>query len=122
MFKNGRWTNNHAATNPQIPTFCSSNDFLNKLIGIRDKISISTPVSGSLIDNTDPPSTCTEQLQSLISIPQSELKLVVTSKSSTSLLDPIPTKLFKELLSLPCKPILQMMNPSRSSGLCPYIA
>ena len=43
-------TNNHAATSPQIP----------KIIGIRDKISISTPISCSVIDNTGPPSTCTE--------------------------------------------------------------
>ena len=105
-------------TNPQIPASCSSNDFLNvfndKIIGIIDKISMSTSVSGSFIANTRP-STCTEQLKCLTPIPQSEqlVKLVVTSKYSTSLLDPIPTKLLNQfftLLILNCHQVMSLYH------------
>ncbi len=48
---------------------------------------------------------------------QDELnKLITTSKPTTCLLDPVPTKLLKELLPVAEEPLLNIINSSLSLG------
>ncbi|KAJ8245152.1 hypothetical protein GJAV_G00274640, partial [Gymnothorax javanicus] len=123
LFKTvAKLTNNHAASTPQIPASCSSNDFLKffsgKIIEIRENIIASLAVGEGL--NLKPHAMHINQFDSFSPICLSELaKLVTTSKSTTCLLDPIPSKLLKELLPILGSPILHIINSSLISGLVP---
>ncbi len=61
-----------------------------------------------------------EKLQCFRTIGQDELnKLITASKPTTCLLDPVPTKLLKELLPVAEKPLLNIINSSLSLGHVP---
>ncbi len=61
-----------------------------------------------------------EKLQSFTTIGQEELnKLITASKPTTCLLDPVPTKLLKELLPVAEQPLLNIINSSLSLGHVP---
>ncbi|KAL0153117.1 hypothetical protein M9458_051573 [Cirrhinus mrigala] len=61
-----------------------------------------------------------EKLQYFTAIGQEELnKLITVSKPTTCLLDPIPTKLLKELLPVAEEPLLNIINSSLSLGHVP---
>ncbi len=61
-----------------------------------------------------------EKLQSFTTIGQEELnKLITESKPTTCLLDPVPTKLLKELLPVAEQPLLNIINSSLSLGHVP---
>ena len=64
-----------------------------------------------------------EQLQRFTTIGQEELnKLIIASKPTTCLLDPIPTKLLKEVLPVVVEaPLLNIINSSLSLGHVPRI-
>jgi hypothetical protein len=47
------------------------------------------------------------------------MKIVMASKPSSCILDPIPTKLVKELLSVLGPPMLKIINSSLSTGYVP---
>ncbi len=61
-----------------------------------------------------------KKLQSFTTIGQEELnKLITASKPTTCLLDPVPTKLLKELLPVAEEPLLNIINSSLSLGHVP---
>uniref|UniRef100_A0A8C1LG15 Reverse transcriptase domain-containing protein n=1 Tax=Cyprinus carpio TaxID=7962 RepID=A0A8C1LG15_CYPCA len=61
-----------------------------------------------------------DKLQCFTTIGQEELnKLITASKPTTCLLDPVPTKLLKELLPVAEKPLLNIINSSLSLGHVP---
>ncbi len=61
-----------------------------------------------------------EKLHCFTTTGQDELnKLITTSKPITCLLDPVPTKLLKELLPVAEEPLLNIINASLSLGHVP---
>ncbi|MGL5674454.1 MAG: reverse transcriptase family protein, partial [Plesiomonas shigelloides] len=101
----------------------SSNDFMNfftcKIDNIREKIiamQLSTTVSHQTVGCCIPE----EKFHSFAAIGKEELsKLVKSSKSTTCMLDPIPTKLLKEMLPEVIDPLLKIINSSLSLGYVP---
>ncbi len=104
-----------------IPSQFNSNDFMNfftdKIDNIRNTItnvnSTASTTSASFIAPK-------EKLQYFTTIGQDELnKLITASKPTTCLLDPVPTKLLKELLPIAEEPLLNIINSSLSLGHVP---
>ncbi|KAL0153170.1 hypothetical protein M9458_051497, partial [Cirrhinus mrigala] len=70
--------------------------------------------------NLCPTSPSHKVLQYFTAIGQEELnKLITVSKPTTCLLDPVPTKLLKELLPVAEEPLLNIINSSLSLGHVP---
>uniref|UniRef100_A0A669C0Q9 Reverse transcriptase domain-containing protein n=1 Tax=Oreochromis niloticus TaxID=8128 RepID=A0A669C0Q9_ORENI len=110
------------STEPTIPLTLTSNDFMNfftnKIVIIREKITNNHPTD--VILSTATLSTIDIHLDSFSPIDLSELTSIITSsKPSTCLLDPIPTKLLKEVLPLINASILNMINLSLIIGYVP---
>ncbi len=102
--------------NLNIPSQFNSNDFMNfitdKIDNIRNTI-INVDSSASFIAPK-------EKLHYFTTIGQDELnKLITASKPTTCLLDPVPTKLLKELLPVAEEPLLNIINSSLSLGHVP---
>uniref|UniRef100_A0A669C4E4 Reverse transcriptase domain-containing protein n=1 Tax=Oreochromis niloticus TaxID=8128 RepID=A0A669C4E4_ORENI len=94
------------------------NFFTNKIVIIREKITNNHPTD--VILSTATLSTIDIHLDSFSPIDLSELTSIITSsKPSTCLLDPIPTKLLKEVLPLINASILNMINLSLIIGYVP---
>ncbi len=116
-------TKNKASTGVGISQEHSSNDFMNyftsKIDTIRDKIVTMQPsatVSHQIVHYRSPE----EQFHSFSTIGEEELyKLVKSSKPTTCMLDPIPSKLIKELLPEVIDPLLAIINSSLSLGYVP---
>ncbi len=116
-------TKNKASTGVGISQEHSSNDFMNyftsKIDTIRDKIVTMQPsatVSHQIVHYRSPE----EQFHSFSTIGEEELyKLVKSSKPTTCMLDPIPSKLLKELLPEVIDPLLAIINSSLSLGYVP---
>ncbi len=114
-------TKNKASTGVGISQEHSSNDFMNnftsKIDTIRDKIvtmQLSATVSHQITVHYRSPE---EQFHSFSTIGEEELyKLVKSSKPTTCMLDPIPSKLIKELLLEVIDPLLAIINSSLSLG------
>ncbi len=114
---------NKASTGVGISQEHSSNDFMNyftsKIDTIRDKIVTMQPsatVSHQIVHYRSPE----EQFHSFSTIGEEELyKLVKSSKPTTCMLDPIPSKLIKELLPEVIDPLLAIINSSLSLGYVP---
>lgn len=107
----------------------SANDFneffVNKIDSIRNKItSIAQPVtqgSGYLVMFHISETKANSILSNFNTIIlETFTNLVISSKSTTCVLDVIPTKLFKELLPILAPPMLNIINHSLSTGLVPY--
>ncbi len=106
-------TKNKASTGVGISQEHSSNDFMNyftsKIDTIRDKIVTMQPsatVSHQIVHYRSPE----EQFHSFSTIGEEELyKLVKSSKPTTCMLDPIPSKLIKELLPEVIDPLLAII-------------
>ncbi len=114
-------TKNKASTGVDIPNSTSSNDFMNyftpNIDTIRDKIVTMQPsaiLSHQIVYYRSPE----EQFHSFSTIGEEELyKLVKSSKPTTCMLDPIPSKLLKEVLPEVIDPLLAIIQtyaPSRS--------
>ncbi len=92
---------------------------LNSIDSIRDKIvtmQLSATVSHQIVHHRSPE----EQFHSFSTIGEEELyKLVKSSKPTTCMLDPIPSKLLKELLPEVIDPLLAIINSSLSLGYVP---
>ncbi|KAJ8359885.1 hypothetical protein SKAU_G00164100, partial [Synaphobranchus kaupii] len=114
------------------PSVYSSNDFMNffnqKIEAIRDQISKLPPPLGITppIINEQPRSWSTQEDVSTVAlncfkpIDMEELsKLVMSSKPTTCLLDPIPTKLVKELFPILGQHMLKIINTSLVTGYVP---
>ena len=116
-------TKNKASTSVDISQHHSSNDFMNyftsKIDTIRDKIATIQPsatVSYQTVHYRPPE----EQFHSFSTIGEEELyKLVKSSKPTTCMLDPIPSKLLKEVLPEVIGPLLTIINSSLSLGYVP---
>ncbi len=101
-----------------IPSQLNSNDFMNFFIGkidiirntITNVVSTASSTSASFIAPK-------EKLHCFTTIGQDELnKLITASKPTTCLLDPVPTKLLKELLPVAEESLLNIINSSLSLG------
>uniref|UniRef100_A0A669EKP4 Reverse transcriptase domain-containing protein n=1 Tax=Oreochromis niloticus TaxID=8128 RepID=A0A669EKP4_ORENI len=117
-----RLTKSQSSTEPTIPLTLTSNDFMNfftnKIFIIREKITNNHPTD--VILSTATLSTINVKLDSFSPIDLSELTSIInSSKPSTCLLDPIPTKLLKEVLPLINSSILIMINLSLIIGYVP---
>uniref|UniRef100_A0A669EZ27 Reverse transcriptase domain-containing protein n=1 Tax=Oreochromis niloticus TaxID=8128 RepID=A0A669EZ27_ORENI len=117
-----RLTNSQRSTEPTIPLTLTSNDFMNfftnKILIIREKITNNHPTD--VILSTATFSTIDVKLDSFSPIDFSELTSIInSSKPSTCLLEPIPTKLLKEVLPLINASILNMINLSLIIGYVP---
>ena len=119
-----RLTNKQASPEQNIPLQCSSNDFMNffteKIENIRNTI---VNVQSFMV-SYDSASIIApqEQLHRFTTIGQEELnKLIIASKPTTCLLDPIPTKLLKEVLPVVEEPLLNIINSSLFLGHVPRI-
>ena len=93
--------------------------FTCKIDNIREKIITMQPsiiVSHQTVHYRVPE----EKFHSFSAIGEKELcKLVKSSKSTTCMLDPIPTKLLKEMLPEVVHPLLNIINSSLSLGYVP---
>ncbi len=116
-----RLTKKQISPDLNIPSQFNSNDFMNFFTDKIDNI-------GNTITNVDSTASSTsasfiapkEKLQCFTTIGQDELnKLITASTSTTCLLDPVPTKLLKELLPVAEEPLLNIINSSLSLGHVP---
>ena len=123
-----RLTASHNSIEPCIPIALSSNDFMSffndKILTIRDKISHLLP-STDLESNLGP-GTLEPALKPYIylncfsPINLHQLNSIISSsKSSTCLLDPIPTRLLKEVQPLISTSLLEIINMSLLTGYVP---
>ncbi len=113
-------TNNQTSPDLNIPSQFNSNDFMNfftdKIDNIRNTITnVDSTASSTSASFTAPK----EKLLCFTTIGQEELnKLITASKPTTCLLDPVPTKLLKEL-PVAEEPLLNIINSSLSLGHVP---
>ncbi len=113
-----RLTNKQMPSDLNIPSQFNSNYFLNfftdKIDNIRNTITNVDSTASSTSASFIAPK---EKLHCFTTIGQDELnKLITTSKPTTCLLDPVPTKLLKELLPVAEEPLLNIINSSLSLG------
>ncbi|XP_056596745.1 uncharacterized protein LOC130415219 [Triplophysa dalaica] len=94
------------------------NYFTSKIQDIREKIITMQPVVKSAEQTNY--STPKEKLQLFSTVDHDELsKIIRSSKSTTCMLDPIPTKLLKEMLPEIIDPLLSIINSSLTLGHVP---
>lgn len=116
-----RLTKNHNCIEPTIPNNLCSDNFMkffqNKIATLREEIYQTLPSVSPVeeeLAKTD------FYLESFQQMELSELNSLISSaKPTTSLLDPIPTKLLKEVLPQINKPILTIINQSLTTGYVP---
>ncbi len=116
-----RLTNKQTPHDLNIPLQFNSNDFMNfftdKIDNIRNTITNVDSTASSTSASFIAPK---EKLHCFTTIGQDELnKLITASKPTTCLLDPVPTKLLKELLPVAEEPLLNIINSSLSLGHVP---
>uniref|UniRef100_A0A8C2JGZ1 Reverse transcriptase domain-containing protein n=1 Tax=Cyprinus carpio TaxID=7962 RepID=A0A8C2JGZ1_CYPCA len=116
-----RLTNNQTPPDLNIPSQLNSNDFMNfftdKIDNIRNtKTNVDSTASNTLVLSI----ALKDKLQCFTTIGQEELnKLINASKPTTCLLDPVPTKLLKELLPVAEELLLNIINLLLSLGHVP---
>ena len=122
-----RLTESHSSTEPSIPRSLNSSIFMtffnDKILTIRNRIDHLLPSIGTnTLSTTEISETAenpTNYLDSFSLITLDQLtKLISGSKPTTCILDPIPTKLLKEILPLINSTLLNTINLS-SSGYVP---
>ena len=122
-----RLTKSHNSVEPCIPATLSSEDFMSffsrKIIRIREEINqaqLPTAVDVSSVSVTPFGPGLTLDCFSLVGLP--ELTSTISkAKPSTCLLDPIPTRLLKDVMSLIGTSILDQINLSLNSGYVPQV-
>ncbi len=107
--------------NINIPSRFNSNDFMNfftdKIDNIRNTI---INEDSTAFSNSASFITPKEKLQCFTTIGEDEIyKIITASKPTTCLLDPVPTKLLKELLPVAEEPLLNIFNSLLSLGYVP---
>ncbi|MGL4813803.1 MAG: RNA-directed DNA polymerase, partial [Enterobacter sp.] len=108
-------------TNSQLQHNCNDfmNFFTNKITTIRENIQ-TMPIASTLANTIIDPILPCIYLDSFNAITIEELtKLVTSSKTSTCILDPVPTKLLKEVFSVVSEPVLSIFNSSLKLGCVP---
>ncbi len=116
-------TTNKTSTGVDISKQHSSNDFMNYLTSKINTIRAQTvtrqlpaAVSHQIVHYRSPE----EQFHSFSTIGEEELyKLVKSAKPTTCMLDPIPSKILKEVLPEVIDPLLAIINSSLSLGYVP---
>ncbi len=116
-------TKNKASTGVDISKQQNNNDFMNyftsKIDTIRNQIVTMQPsatVSHQIVECRSPE----EQFHPFSTIGEEELyKLVKSAKPTTCMLDPIPSKLLKEVLPEVTDPLVAIINSSLSLGCVP---
>ncbi len=116
-------TKNKASTGVDISKQQNNNDFMNyftsKIDTIRNQIVTMQPsatVSHQIVECRSPE----EQFHPFSTIGEEELyKLVKSAKPTTCMLDPIPSKLLKEVLPEVTDPLVAIINSSLSLGYVP---
>ncbi len=116
-------TKNKASTGVDISKQQNNNDFMNyftsKIDTIRNQIVTMLPsatVSHQIVECRSPE----EQFHPFSTIGEEELyKLVKSAKPTTCMLDPIPSKLLKEVLPEVTDPLVAIINWSLSLGYVP---
>ncbi len=116
-----RLTNKQMSPDLNIPSQFNMNDFMNfftdKIDNIRNTITNVDSTASSTSASFIAPK---EKLHCFTTIGQDELnKLITASKPTTCLLDPVPTKLLKELLPVAEEPLLNINNSPLSLGHVP---
>lgn len=123
-----RLTKSPSSVEPCIPLTLSSDDFMrffiNKIVSIREKID---GILSTIITDVSSSSAALEvslepdlYLDGFCPVDLSELTTaIVSSKPSTCILDPIPTRLFKEVFPLIDTSILDLINLSLLTGYVP---
>ncbi len=113
-------TNNQTSPDLNIPSQFNSNDFMNFFTDKIDNISNTiTNVDSTASSNSASFIAPKEKLLCFTTIGQEELnKPITASKPTTCLLDPVPTKLLKEL-PVAEEPLLNIINSSLSLGHVP---
>ncbi len=116
-----RLTNKQMSPELNIPSQFNSNYFMNfftkQIDNIRNTITNVDSTASSTSASFIAPK---EKLHCFTTIGQDELnKLITASKPTTYLLDPVPTKLLKELLPVAEEPLLNIINSSLSLGHIP---
>ncbi len=116
-----RLTNKQMSPDLNIPAQFNSNDFMNFFTEKIDSIRNTITNVDSTVSSTSASFTATkEKLHCFTTIGQDELnKHIPASKPTTCLLDPVPTKLLKELLPVAEEPLLNIINSSLSLGHVP---
>ena len=120
-------TDSHSSVEPCIPSTLSADDFLrffnNKITTTRDKLDCIIPtISQEQVTavNMDAPIKPVTMLEHFTLVDQAELtSVIMSSKTSTCILDPIPTKLFKGAFPLFSETILNILNTSLEIGYVP---
>ncbi len=118
-----KFTKNKASTGVDISKQQNNNDFMNyftsKIDTIRNQIVTMQPsatVSHQIVECRSPE----EQFHPFSAIGEEELyKLVKSAKPTTCMLDPIPSKLLKEVLPEVTDPLVAIINSSLSLGYVP---
>uniref|UniRef100_A0A8C1MKC2 Reverse transcriptase domain-containing protein n=1 Tax=Cyprinus carpio TaxID=7962 RepID=A0A8C1MKC2_CYPCA len=115
-----RLINNQMPPDLNIPSQLNSNDFMNFFTDKIDNIRNTITNVDSTVSNTSALFIAPkDKLQCFTTIGQEELnKLITASKPTTRLLDPVPTKLLKELIPVTEEPLLNIIN-SLSLGHVP---
>lgn len=94
------------------------NIFTEKIVKMQDKIVKTQP---SILPYDSVSTIALKKTAAFLPIEQKELiKIIATLKHSTSLLDPIPNKLLKELLPVAMEPIHNIINLSINLGHVPW--
>ncbi len=116
-----RLTNNQTSPDLIIPSQFNSNDFMNFFTDKIDNIGNTITNVGSTASSSSASFIAPkEKLQCFTIIGREELnKLITASKPTTCLLDPVPTKLLKELSPVVEEPLLNMINTSLPLGHVP---
>uniref|UniRef100_A0A672G2J3 Reverse transcriptase domain-containing protein n=1 Tax=Salarias fasciatus TaxID=181472 RepID=A0A672G2J3_SALFA len=119
-----RLTTSHTVVEPVIPESLNCHDFLkffnDKIITIRGKISEALSSDQAQGIQPLPPPEIPEILDSFSLVNGAEItSIVMSSKTSTCLLDPIPTKLFKDILPVILNTIITIINTSLENGYVP---
>ena len=120
-------TRSQSSVEPHVPVSLSSDDFLtffdSKISNIRHKLNQVIPtISPEQAEAVEMEASIETSvtLDCFTAVDQAEITSIITSsKSSTCLLDPIPTRLFKETFPLINDPILTMINASLETGYVP---
>ena len=117
-----RLTNKQTSPEQNNPLQFGSNDFMNlfteNIENIRTTIvNVQSSIAPYNLASIITPQ---ERLQCFTTIEQTELnKRITSSKTTTCLLDPIPTKLLKEVLPVVEEPLLNIINSSLTLGHVP---
>uniref|UniRef100_A0A672ZEB2 Reverse transcriptase domain-containing protein n=1 Tax=Sphaeramia orbicularis TaxID=375764 RepID=A0A672ZEB2_9TELE len=122
-----RLTNSHSSVEPSIPLTLSCDDFLqffnDKISTIRNKIDELLPnIRSDKAQATNQESLLNPptMLDNFTTVDGADVaSIIMSSKPSTCLLDPIPTKLFKQTLPLTIDTILTIINTSLVTGYVP---